>query len=102
MAGKSYKFVERFSNIEDAAADFYNEVQELAGECREIVDNASEGLAQTDRIQTFESTADTLENISEENIPKVARPEHKPDFSHGKRLFCSARCGRFHSRMDRV
>jgi hypothetical protein len=50
-------------SVADAIAGAYGDVESLAGECREIVDNAPEGLSQTERIQTFETTADTLENI---------------------------------------
>jgi hypothetical protein len=45
-------------------------LEELASECREIVDNASEGLAQTQRIQTLEQTASSLENLSEPSVPE--------------------------------
>ena len=55
----SYKYVNctgTVSSIEDAFA----ELQSLGEEAREIVDNAPEGLNQTDRINTFEDTASTL------------------------------------------
>ena len=42
---------------------FYSEIEELASECREVVDNATGGLAETQRVQTLGETADTLENI---------------------------------------
>jgi hypothetical protein len=65
----AYKYEQRegtCSTVEDAKSD----LDDLASECREIVDNASEGLSQTERIQTFESTADTLENVSDISVPE--------------------------------
>lgn len=53
------------SSVEDAIS----QLEELGSECREIVDNASENLQQTSRIQTFEETASTLEGISAPDIP---------------------------------
>ncbi len=64
----SYKSEERTGTV-SSVADAIAELQALGEECREIVDNASEGLQQTQRIQTFEETASTLESISEPSIP---------------------------------
>ncbi|CAA2367836.1 hypothetical protein [Xylella phage Bacata] len=64
----SYKHVACQSNV-SAISDAISSLEELGSECREIVDNASENLQQTSRIQTFEETASTLEGISEPDIP---------------------------------
>lgn len=53
------------SDISGAISD----LESLAEECREIVDNASEGLSETQRIKTFGETADALENVQEPEIP---------------------------------
>lgn len=66
----SYKNVNTESNV-SAIDDACSSLEELGGECREIVDNASENLQQTSRIQTFEETAGTLEGISAPDVPEV-------------------------------
>ena len=53
------------SSVDDA----FSALEELGSECREIVDNASEGLQQTSRIQTFDETAGTLEGLSQPDVP---------------------------------
>jgi hypothetical protein len=55
--------------LEDAVHDAFTDLAELSGECREVVDNAPEGLNQTQRIQTLEATADELDNLQEPEIP---------------------------------
>lgn len=68
----SYKYQQctgTVSSIEDA----YSALEDLGNECREIVDNAPEGLNQTDRIQTFDETAGTLENMSAPDIPECVQ-----------------------------
>ncbi len=52
-----------------SVSDAISELESLAEECREVVDNSGEKLAETQRIQTFSSTADTLEGISEPEVP---------------------------------
>lgn len=47
----------------------YSELEALQQECQEIVDNASEGLSQSQRIQTLEETASALDFAY--NIPEV-------------------------------
>jgi hypothetical protein len=64
-----YKTVVQESSIADAVSNAFSALEELASECREIVDNASEGLAQTQRIQTLDSTASQLEGLSEPEMP---------------------------------
>jgi hypothetical protein len=55
-------------SLHDAVSAAFSELTGLAEECRDIVDNASDGLKQTGRIQTFESTADTLERLDEPTV----------------------------------
>jgi hypothetical protein len=71
MAGKSYKYVTHTLKLDVAVDSFYADLEELAGEVREIVDNAGENLANTSRIQTFDATADLLENIDRPTEPKL-------------------------------
>ena len=47
----------------------YSELEALRDEVQEIVDNASEGLAQTQRIQTLGETADAL--YGADDVPDV-------------------------------
>jgi predicted house-cleaning noncanonical NTP pyrophosphatase (MazG superfamily) len=54
----------------------YSELEALRDEVQEIVDNASEGLSQTQRIQTFEETASALDFV--DSVPDV--PEAVQDF----------------------
>ena len=49
--------------------DGYSQIAELQGEVQEIVDNASEGLSATQRIQTLSETADTLSNMEAVSVP---------------------------------
>ena len=65
----SYKNVTTETNV-SSVEDAISALEELASECREIVDNAEGGLAETARIQTFGETADTLEGISAPEIPE--------------------------------
>lgn len=64
-AYKNVTYPGTVSSSEDACSA----LEELGSECREIVDNASEGLQQTQRIQTFDETAGTLESISTPDVP---------------------------------
>lgn len=68
--GKHSKFKTEDYCVADAVSGGYSELEELASECREMFDNASEGLQQTQRLQTFEQTADTLEGLSEPDVPE--------------------------------
>ena len=65
----SYKSVTAETNV-SSVEDAISNLEELGNECREIVDNASDGLKETSRIQTFDETADTLEGISAPDIPE--------------------------------
>src|SRR5262249_6148803 len=74
----------------EALADGVGERQDLAGQCREVVDNAPEGLNQTQRIQTLDETASCLEDLdtpdvsaelAETNVslPKPRKPRSRRD-----------------------
>jgi hypothetical protein len=64
------KYTEHSGSIADAISSTHGDIQSLAEEVREIVDNASgTNLEQTQRIQTFSETADTLENLDELSAP---------------------------------
>jgi hypothetical protein len=52
-------------SLSAAVADAFNELEELACECREVVDNAPEGLSATQRIETLNETAEVLEGLFE-------------------------------------
>lgn len=65
----AYKSVAVDGSI-SSVSNAFDIIEELAGECREIVDNASEGLSETQRIQTFSETADNLENVSSVDAPE--------------------------------
>lgn len=52
------------------AAGSISDLTDLGAEAREIVDNAPEGLNQTQRIQTFEETASNLEYLDEPDVPE--------------------------------
>lgn len=64
----SYKNVTTETNV-SAVEDAFANLEELGSECREIVDNAEGGLAETARIQTFGETADALEGLNAPEIP---------------------------------
>jgi hypothetical protein len=65
-----YKQEVREVSIADAVSGAFSALEELASECREIVDNASEGLSQSQRIQTLDETAGQLESLSEAAVPE--------------------------------
>lgn len=65
----SYKNRSTDSTV-SAISDAISDLTSLGEECREIVDNASENLQQTSRIQTFDETASALEGLSEPDVPE--------------------------------
>lgn len=65
----SYKNITTTSTV-SATDDACSSLEELGSECREIVDNAEGGLRETQRIQTLDETAGTLENISAPDVPE--------------------------------
>lgn len=66
---RNYKQVKHTGTVHGCISDGVSALVSLGEECREIVDNAPEGLNQTSRIETFDETAGTLENMSEPEIP---------------------------------
>src|ERR1700722_16372839 len=58
--------------VEAAVDEFYSGVESLASELREIVDNATDGLSQTQRIQTLDETASALEELYRPEISTAA------------------------------
>lgn len=68
---KSYKSVTRPTTLSAAVSDGFAALEELGSEVRDIVDNASENLSQSQRIITFGETADALEGLTEPEIPSV-------------------------------
>ena len=70
----AYKSVTYTTTVDAAISDAFSALDELGSECREIADNASEGLSQTQRIQTLGETADTLEGLSAvDDIPEAVK-----------------------------
>lgn len=60
------KYITEKATVADAVSAAYGLLQELRDEVREVVENASEGLRQTGRIQTLESTADALDGFCDD------------------------------------
>jgi hypothetical protein len=79
--GKKSKVEE--TELARAVNDAFAKLTELAEECREVVDNAPDGLSQTQRIQTLDETANALENLEEPSVAdelagiKVSFPTYK-------------------------
>ena len=71
MAKKSLRAVPVTGTILDCIEAGYNDLSELYNECQEIVDNAPEGLSETERIQTLGETADALSSAdSQPDVPE--------------------------------
>lgn len=67
---RSRKSHQQTTSVADAIGHAWSEIQSLAEEVREIVDNASgTGLENTQRIQTLGETADVLEGLDEPEVP---------------------------------
>jgi hypothetical protein len=62
----------RFTQVSGTVGDFisegYSEIEEVASEFREIVDNAPENLKSTSINETRESTASELEGLDEVSV----------------------------------
>ncbi len=59
-------------SLESALEGGFSELNDLMNECQEIVDNATEALQQTQRIQTLEQTASELyQSDSAPDIPNA-------------------------------
>lgn len=92
MGNKSYKakLIEcKVGDVEAALDSLTN----LGSECREIVDNAPDGLRDSDRISTFDETASALEGIFAMDIPECVT-----DLDFNVQQMVSARKGRGESR----
>lgn len=101
----AYKTITSTASIADCVSMGFSDLEELASEAREIVDNASEGLAQTQRIQTFDETASSLENITEPEIPETIDATTQLTYSEQtKRKGCSraVRCSNAVSKLSAV
>jgi hypothetical protein len=56
-------------DLGDAINTAFEELAELAGECREVVDSAPAGISETQRIQTLDETASVLEELEGPIVP---------------------------------
>lgn len=61
--------VEHTYEIEGAVSDGFGALEELGSEMRERFDNAPENLQQTDTNQRVSEAADTLEGLSQPDVP---------------------------------
>lgn len=84
------------STVADAVSAAFGELESLAEECREVVDNAPEGLRSTARIEMLDQAASELESLSEPDVPDYLGPT-KVTYAE----WSSARKGRGLSRGDR-
>ncbi len=64
MAGKSYKLVECSGDLFETLSDFYSELEALADEAEDVRDSIPESLQGGERYQAFDTTSDTLRNIT--------------------------------------
>jgi hypothetical protein len=64
-----YRFENRVLDLVTGITSAIADLRDLGEECRSIVDNASEGLSQSQRIQTLDETASALENLDEIDVP---------------------------------
>lgn len=88
------------STIAGCISDGYGMLTTLRDEAQEIIDNAPEGLQQTDRISTFEETVNQLDGCdSEPDLPEYIREvevtyteDHRKSKSHSRSTQCSEAC----------
>jgi hypothetical protein len=85
---RNIKLVERTDKIASSIGDAFGDLEELAGECREVVDNAEGGLRETQRIQTLEASADELGALEVPDVP-AALAELPVTYSLPKRRYVS-------------
>jgi hypothetical protein len=72
MAGKSYKAIQQETTPLEAVQNFYGDIETLAADVRELVDNASGTATEnTGRIQTMSETADLLEGLEMPEAPEL-------------------------------
>lgn len=90
MARRAPKTTTYKSSLADAVSTACGDLTSLAEECREVVDGAEGGRANTQRILTLGETADTLENISE---PEIEDEPGKIEIEYAQMLPKSKRHG---------
>lgn len=94
---KALPLIQHEEDLASVVAGAFSEIEELASECRGVVENAPAGLDGTDRIQTFDSTAEILESLSPPAVAEALRALRcsytttKP--RKGRGLSRAARCG---------
>lgn len=66
---RKQKFAQYHSTLSSVLGDGFSELESLGEEMRESFDNLSEGLQQTNRNQTVDETASTLEGLNEPDCP---------------------------------
>jgi hypothetical protein len=95
MAKESLKAVRCVGTVLGCIESGYSALSELASECHGVVDNCPDSLQQTDRIQSLEQSADTLE--AADDTPEV------PEFLHDLEViyFEDRRKSKSHSRATR-
>ena len=68
--------------LRGVVVDLFSKLHDLAGDCRDQVDNAPEGIDQSPRIETLDTTAGILEELRAPDVPtelaelKVVLPKH--------------------------
>lgn len=87
MAKRAKKSPTKVSSvlISDGISQAFGEIEDLGSSMREWFDNCNENLQQSDKMQTVEQTADTLEGLSEPDLPDWLTPENSdegPRFDH--------------------
>lgn len=60
---------QKTAKIEDAISEAYGELESLGAEMREVYDNAPDNLKGTEVNQAREAAAETLEGLSEPDVP---------------------------------
>lgn len=94
---KNLRAVPCSCSLQGAIEDGYSRLSELRDECQELVDNASDSLRETQRIQTMEETANSLsDSESEPDVPKVIADivvsyteDQRKSKSHSRATRCS-------------
>jgi N6-adenosine-specific RNA methylase IME4 len=65
---KACKVLYHAGDLESALAVAFVQITSVAGECREIVDSAPEGLSESERIQVLGATAETLAQVEQPQV----------------------------------
>jgi hypothetical protein len=100
MAKKNLRAVPVTSTVLGCIEGGYSYLAELQSECQEIVDNASEGLSETQRIQTLSETADALSSAdSQPDVPEFLQDievtyteDRRKSKSHSRATRCGEAC----------